>query len=110
MSPFRGTERRTSEEADLPVPVEPERRTSEEADLPVPVARFPARVGWVTGVRGRDSDAMMLRSAEADPHVIEHAFQRGPKLPPSSRETTRPAPVPKHPPRHGQSSLPEDWL
>jgi len=28
--------------------------------------------GW-DGVRGRDSDAVMLRSAEADPHITEHA-------------------------------------
>jgi hypothetical protein len=27
--------------------------------------------GW-DGVRGGDSDAVMLRSAEADPHIIEH--------------------------------------
>jgi hypothetical protein len=32
-------------------------------------------------VRGRDSDAMMLRSAEADPHVIEHTARAGAEAP-----------------------------
>jgi hypothetical protein len=35
----------------------------------------PALSGGGTGVRGRGFDAMMLRSAEADPHVIEHTTQ-----------------------------------
>jgi len=29
------------------------------------------------GVRGRESDAVMLRSAEADPHITEHTLRSG---------------------------------
>jgi hypothetical protein len=33
------------------------------------------------GVRGGDSDAVMLRSAEADPHITEHPLGRTPRRP-----------------------------
>jgi hypothetical protein len=41
----------------------------------------PALSGGGTGVRGRGVDAMMLRSAEADPHVIEHTTRMGAEAP-----------------------------
>ena len=40
----------------------------------VPVAGSPYPEGRGTGVRGRGFDAVMLRSAEADPHVTEHSL------------------------------------
>jgi hypothetical protein len=45
-------------------------RRSDPGAVPRWPGALPLRAG--TGVRGRGSDAMMLRSAEADPHVIEH--------------------------------------
>jgi len=51
-----------------------ERAMLKEAPIALPRGgreSLPFRAGG-TGVRGRGVDAMMLRSAEADPHVIEH--------------------------------------
>jgi hypothetical protein len=44
------------------------------AVCPVPVAGSPYPEGRGTGVRGRGLNAVMLRSAEADPHVTEHSL------------------------------------
>jgi hypothetical protein len=85
-------------------PVEPAERSAE--------ARRHSDPGWPgamprwagTGVRGRGSDAMMLRSAEADPHVIEHRARRGPKRPGLPREIAPSTPTPKRWRCCGQSS------
>jgi len=37
--------------------------------------------GRVTGVQRRDVDAVMLRSAEANPHVTDHASMPGAEAP-----------------------------
>jgi hypothetical protein len=56
------------------------RRGSEESGGDAWVNRGPnPKIGH--GVRGGDSDAVMLRSAEADPHITEHPLGRRPKRP-----------------------------
>ena len=61
-------------------------------------------------MRGRDSDALMLRSAEANPHITVHAACREPKRPTSLREITPSASMPKRRYLHERSSLPENQL
>ena len=63
------------------VPVEQSSRCSEERRLLCPGGRVPCRVERGTGVRRRGFNAMMLRSAEADPHVIEHTALSGAEAP-----------------------------
>jgi len=58
--------------------IEADVRCSEECRSP-PRVDLPARA--VTGVRGRDPDAVMLRSAEANPHVTDHASLPGAEAP-----------------------------
>jgi len=51
------------------------------AVCPAPVAGSPYPEGRGTGVRGRGFNAVMLRSAEADPHVTEHTARAGAEAP-----------------------------
>jgi len=48
------------------------------------------------GMRGRDPDAVMLRSAEADPHITEHPLCRTPKRPSQQSGNCPAVPEPKH--------------
>jgi hypothetical protein len=47
------------------------------------------------GVRGRDPDAVMLRSAEADPHITEHTLRAGAEAPDVTRGNCPATPMPK---------------
>jgi hypothetical protein len=51
------------------------------AVCPAPLAGSPYPEGRGTGVRGRGFNAVMLRSAEADPHVTEHSAPPGAEAP-----------------------------
>jgi hypothetical protein len=56
-----------------------------------------------TDVRGRGFNTMMLRSAEADPHVIEHMNCSGAEAPKQPSETAASMQIPKHPHQSRQS-------
>jgi hypothetical protein len=49
-------------------------RAPKSSGFPVLLAGSPYPEGRGTGVRGRGFNAVMLRSAEADPHVTEHSL------------------------------------
>jgi hypothetical protein len=73
---------RCSEERRLPDARDRARDAYKMRRLPCPGRPgVPALSGGGTGVRGRGVDAMMLRSAEADPHVIEHTTRMGAEAP-----------------------------
>jgi hypothetical protein len=73
---------RCSEEQRLPDARDQARDAINSAGCPAPGwLGVPALSGGGTGVRGRGVDAMMLRSAEADPHVIEHTTRSGAEAP-----------------------------
>jgi hypothetical protein len=97
------------------VPVEPSSRCSEERRLPCPGGRVPCRVGRGTGVRRRGFNTMMLRSAEADPHVIEHTARSGAEAPVSAMRNCpvgagaeAPPPLQTIEPPPGAGSAPDD--